>query len=86
MPGMNPGPGYPVPPILGPPVRRPWRFAFTGQRGRMGAEVRMKPATRIGEKVLLVVSLATLALAANHFLFHWVAFTGAQLHRWFFGV
>ena len=33
-----------------------------------------------------LVSLATLALAANHFLFHWVAFTGAMLHRWFFGV
>ena len=46
----------------------------------------MKQATRIGEKVLLVVSLATLALAANHFLLHWVAFTGALLHRYFFGV
>jgi hypothetical protein len=52
----------------------------------MGAKSRMKQATRIGEKALLVVSLATLALAANHFLFHWVAFTGAMLHRWFFGV
>jgi hypothetical protein len=47
---------------------------------------RMKQAPRGGEKVVLVVSLATLALAANHFLFHWVAFTGALLHRWFFGV
>ena len=46
----------------------------------------MKQAPRGGENVLLVVSLATLALAANHFLFHWVAFTGALLHRWFFGV
>jgi hypothetical protein len=52
----------------------------------MGAEEGMKPATRFGDKALLVVSLATLALAANHFLFHWVAFTGALLHRWFFGV
>jgi len=46
----------------------------------------MKQPVRGRVKLLLVVSLATLALAANHFLFHWVAFTGAMLHRWFFGV
>ena len=40
----------------------------------------------VGRKLLLVVSLATLALAANHFLFHWVLFTDAQLHRWLFNV
>lgn len=57
-----------------------------GATGNNGAHRGMKQAIRIGERVLLVVSLATLALAANHFLFHWVAFTGALLHRWFFGV
>ena len=46
----------------------------------------MRPATRIGEKALLVVALAILALALNHFLLHWVLFTGAQQHRWFFSV
>ena len=86
MPSMTPGPDYPVRRSLRSGGPRPLRFAFTGQRGRMGAKSRMKPATRIGEKALLVVSLATLALAANHFFFHWVAFTGALLHRWFFGV
>jgi hypothetical protein len=36
--------------------------------------------------VLLVVALATLALAVNHFLLHWVLFTGTQLHRLLFDV
>ena len=78
MPNMSPGPLD--------SVRGPRRFAFIGQRGTMGRTGGMKQAPRIGEKVLLVVSLATLALAANHFLLHWVAFTGALLHRYFFGV
>ena len=34
-----------------------------------------------GRRILLVGALATLALAVNHFLFHWVLFTDAQLHR-----
>lgn len=39
-----------------------------------------------GRKVLLVGALTTLALAVNYFLFHWVLFTDAQLHRFLFDV
>jgi hypothetical protein len=45
-----------------------------------GAAVRAIP------KILLIVSLATLAMAANHFLFHWVLYADAMLRRWFFYV
>jgi len=36
----------------------------------------------VGHRVLLIGSLGVLALAVNHFVFHWVLFTDAFL-RWF---
>jgi len=44
------------------------------------------PMRQISHKLLLVGALATLALALNHFLFHWALFTDAMLHGWMFNV
>ena len=38
-----------------------------------------------GLQLMTVVAVAALALAANHFLFHWVLFTDALIRRLFFG-
>ena len=39
-----------------------------------------------GRRILLVGALATLAMAVNYSLFHWVLLTDAQLHRTLFNV
>jgi hypothetical protein len=46
----------------------------------MGAEVAM------AHKLLLIGAVTALALAVNHFLFHWVLFTDAMLHGHLFNV
>jgi hypothetical protein len=35
-----------------------------------------------GARIVFIVALGALALAVNHFLFHWILYTDAYL-RWF---